>query len=155
MFPVEMCPRNLYSMIEPWYLTGVVEFAGSFTYSRTDRNVVPYFAIKLAEDEAGLLEEIRTYFGGVGRIYVLGSKRLGQAPPDGRTGSRYYRVTRVQDLDLVVSHFEEFPLRGRKASLFVAWREIVLLKRDRYRKPDRAKVDELCAALSDAGRHRT
>ena len=143
-------------MLEPWYLTGVVEFAGSFTYSRTDRNVVPYFAIKLAQDEAGLLQEVQAYFGGIGRIYSIGSGRgrFVEGREARPAGSRYYRVTRVQDLDLVVHHFEQFPLRGRKASLFAAWREIVLLNRDRYRKPDRERLEELCAALSNAGRGR-
>jgi len=129
--------------LEPWYLTGMVELAGSFTYSRSDRNVVPYFAIKLRNDEGGILDDVQAHFGGAGRQYALKGSHPGPR-------SRYYRVTRIQDLDLIVQHFDDYPLRGRKAAAYTIWRELVSLKRQGYRKPEREKIEKLCTSLSAA-----
>ena len=135
-------------LIQPWYLTGLIELAGSFTYSRTDRNIVPYFALKLGEDDAALLDDVRAYLGGLGRIYAIASRRGAADETESSPRSHYYRVTRIEDLEVIVHHFDEYPLRGRKAEAYAIWREIVDLKRQRYRRPERERLDQLCGALS-------
>jgi len=50
----------------------------------------------------------------------------------------------------VISHFDVYPLRGRKAEAYRIWRELVTLKRESYRKPDREKLDRICLELSTA-----
>ena len=136
--------------LQPWYVTGLVELAGTFTFSRTDRNIVPYFALKLGRDEGGLLEAIQDHFGGIGRIYELrgqGRTRVDTGTP---TATRYFRISRLRDLNVVISHFDVYPLRGRKAEAYRIWRELVTLKRESYRKPDREKLDRICLELSTA-----
>jgi len=151
--------------LDPWYVTGLVELGGSFTYSRTDRNIVPYFGLKLGRDDHGLLEDVRAYFGGMGRLYAIRSRSSDArgdmltsestvAPASPSRRSRYYRVTKIEELDLVVHHFDQYPLRGPKAPSYAAWREIVRLKLDRYRKPDRERLEQLIGVLSASSRRR-
>jgi hypothetical protein len=135
-------------LLEPWYITGVVEGAGSFTFSRTDRNIVPYFALRLASDERGMLEDIQAYFGGLGRIYAIAAGHSLHEGAGSARRPRYYRVTRIDDLDLVIQHFDDYPLRGPKAAAYAVWRELVTLKRTAYRRPDRERLDQLCKDLS-------
>lgn len=140
--------------MEPWYVTGLVEAAGSFTFSRTDRNIIPYFALKLGRDQSGILEDVQAFFGGLGRIYGAPLRtRAGQGASPA-TRSRYFRVTRIDELDRVTMHFDDYPLRGLKAASYAIWRELVTLKRTGYRRPDRERLDQLCIALSAAAPRR-
>jgi hypothetical protein len=141
--------------MDPWYVTGLVEGAGSFTYSRTDRNIVPYFALKLGREASRMLEEVQAYFGGLGRVYSVPAHPL--PPVDRRRSlgrSHYFRVTRVDELDRVIQHFDDYPLKGPKAGAYAVWRELVALKRTAYRRPDREHIERLCVALSAAAPRR-
>lgn len=135
------------SELDPWYVTGLVELAGTFTFSRSDRNVALYFGLKMGHGEGALLEAIHGFFGGAGRIYAI-SSRKGHTPLGGVKPALYYRMTRLADLDLVILHFDVFPLRGRKADSYRIWREMVDLKRSAFRRPERERLGELCASLS-------
>jgi hypothetical protein len=133
--------------LSPWYVTGFIEGSGSFTYSRSGDSVVPYFALKVSAGDRALLQELRTFFGGSGRIYDIKVRARGQSEhPD--LGA-YFRVTRVVDLATVVAHFERHPLAGAKAIVFKTWRDLVAAKR-RFRKPDKARILELTRRLSQA-----
>jgi hypothetical protein len=134
-------------MIDPWYVTGLVEGQGAFTFSRSGRQMSLYFAIKLSESEREILEAIQDFFGGSGTIYRV---KAGVAPTAGSGHTRaaaYYRVTRRQDLERIVEHFDQFPLRGAKAAAYLVWREMVAIKRA-FRKPAREELDVLAARLS-------
>jgi hypothetical protein len=137
--------------LNPWYVTGLVELAGAFTFSRSDRNVALYFGLKVQGACKPILDAVQEHFGGVGRVYTV-SNRL-SALSDERRVSHYYRVTRLDDLDLIVQHFGDYPLRGHKAKAYEIWRDMVHLKRVSHRKPLRAQLDALCERLSSLNPH--
>ena len=114
--------------MDPNYVTGFSDAAGSFTYSRSGRQIAMYYSIK--SSDRATLEAIQTYFGGVGSLYA-----------------GYYRVTHRDDLAVIVEHFDAYPLRGKKRRSYAIWREMVQLKRA-FRAPDRARLDELAEQLS-------
>src|SRR5262249_13162188 len=134
--------------LDPWYVTGFVEREGAFTFSRNGRQMTLYFAIKLPGPDRPLLESIRDYFG-VGSIYrvVAGSA---PTPSSGYTReAASFRVSRRDELERVVQHFDRYPLRGVKARSYAIWRQMVELKR-KFRKPQREELARLAAQLSAA-----
>ena len=52
------------------YITGLVEAAGSFTFSRSRGQLSIYFAIRLGAKDVAVLRNVRQYFGGRGRIQL-------------------------------------------------------------------------------------
>lgn len=118
--------------LAPDYVTGLVEGAGSFTYSRSSKQLALYFGLKLPMEDRALLEQLQAFFG-VGRIYETGR-------------SAYYRVTRHEELPRIVAHFESSPLRSRKRAVFELWKQMVEAKQS-FRRPDREQLEQLAAAL--------
>lgn len=116
--------------LDPAYVTGLIEAAGTFTFSRTSKQVSLYFAVKLPDRD--LLEDLQGFFG-VGRIYAAGA-------------SAYYRVNRRQDLPRIVAHFEQYPLRSRKRKAFAVWKQMVEAKAQ-FRHPDRLALSLLTEQL--------
>ncbi|MSP61501.1 MAG: hypothetical protein EXR72_14415 [Myxococcales bacterium] len=129
------------ALLDPWYITGFVEGEGTFTYSRSGRQLALYFAVKLTAADLSLLEAVQAYFGGIGRIYAVRSAAA-------RT-TGYFRVCRHDDLVRVVSHFDRYPLRGTKVAAFEVWRQMVHLKRA-FRASSRDQLDALAQELSAA-----
>ena len=114
--------------MDPRYLTGLIEGAGTFTYSRSGKQLALYFGIKLGD--VGVLEDVQAYFEGAGRIY-----------------GTHYRITHRYDLARVVEHLDAYPLRGSKQRSFEIWRQMVELKRA-FRKPERSQLAELAVQLT-------
>ena len=135
--------------IDPWYVTGFAEGEASFTYSRSGRQIALYFSIKLTELDEPILDAIRAFFGGIGTIYFV-QPRAAASPMSGysKTAS-LYRVSRRDQLLVVVDHFDTYPLRGTKAEAYRIWREMVFLKQ-RFRRPPRERLHELAVRLSAA-----
>lgn len=124
--------------MDPWFVTGLIEGAGSFTYSRQPGSALTlYFSIKLPQADGALLEDLRDFFGGIGRIY------------DSGPGARYYRVTRHNELTAVLDHFDRYPLRGRKRAAYAIWRQMVHLKIQHHRKRPAEQLEQLARELSE------
>lgn len=121
--------------LEPLYVTGLVDGQGSFTYSRSGKQIALYFALKCASADEPLLEDVQAFFEGAGRIYRVG------------TTSSYYRVSRRDELMRVIEHFDAFPLRTTKRHSYDIWRQMVHAKQD-FRKPDRTLLSDLALQLS-------
>ena len=141
-----MVPVETFSCgtLDPHWVTGFTDGEGTFTYSRSGRQMALYFALKLSAVDGPTLEEIQTYFGGIGRIYDVKSPR----DNSGATKSaKYYRVSHRDELAVIVDHFDRYPLRTRKRDSYEIWRMMVLLKR-KFRAPDREQLDELATKLS-------
>lgn len=117
--------------LDPAYVTGFVDAAGSFTYSRSSKQLALYFAVKLSPVDRPLLEELQAFFGGIGRIY----------------SEAYFRVTRRDELMAVVEHFDRHPLQSSKREVYELWREMVLAKQE-FRRPDRERLDQLADEIS-------
>lgn len=132
------------TQLDPWYVTGLIDGIGSFTYSRSGRQLAVYFAVKVGAkasaelDPTGhhLLDDLKGFFAG-GAIYTSAT-------------SSYFRVQRRDELAAVVDHFDRFPLRAKRR-IYEVWREMVLVKRA-FRKPDRERLDVLAHELSNLTR---
>ncbi|HEU0030941.1 MAG TPA: LAGLIDADG family homing endonuclease [Kofleriaceae bacterium] len=117
---------------EPWYVTGLIDAAGTFTFSRSGRQLNLYFGFK---GSPAFLEILRSFFRNAGKIYGLS------------TDAAYYRITRNADLvATVLPHFDVYPL-VRKREAYAIWREMVVLKQS-FRRPDRDSLDRLAQRLS-------
>jgi hypothetical protein len=144
MFQMEQFPVK--HNLSPWYVTGFCEGEASFTYSRSGKVLMLYFAIKLSASDLPILQRIRSFFGGGGRIYAVHSRQGNARRPDTRAVS-YFRVTKAVDLVPIVDHFDRYPLAGSKAQSFATWREMVGLKQ-RFRKPPVERLETLARELS-------
>ena len=111
--------------IDPWYVTGLIDGIGTFTYSRSGKQLAVYFAVKTNHR---LLEQLQTFFG-VGAVY-----------------DRYFRVQRRDELPKVVEHFDRFPLWAKRNE-YEVWREMVVLKQA-FRQPNRERLEQLAHELS-------
>jgi hypothetical protein len=127
--------------LDPWYVTGFIEGAGTFTYSRSGRQINLYFAVKLTAADQLVLEALRDFFGGIGRIYRT-------LPGGAARGGCYFRVTRQKDLERVILHLDQVPLKTARSESYRIWREMVILKRS-FRKPPREQLEALARQLSE------
>lgn len=136
------------SGLDPWYVTGFLDGEGCFTFSRSGRALALYFAIKAADRDRGILEEIRTFFGGAGRIYEIGDRPA--RIPGGRPSKAacYFRVARLTQLKAVIDHLDRYPLRGPRAATYALWREIFQRKWDSGRRAADPEIEELARRLS-------
>ena len=100
--------------LDSWYVTGICEIAGSFTFSRTIRNFAFYFAVKLSKLDEDLLYKIRDFFG-AGTIYQV-------KPTTGSTNPAvYYRMTNLNELIKVIDHFDAYPVQGKNLRRYLIW----------------------------------
>ena len=130
--------------LEPWYVTGLAEASGSFTFNRTARgsNMTLVFSVKVGAHDRALLEELQSFFG-VGSVY------------DVRTANAaLFKVTRGDALQSIVDHFEEFPLKSSKKKAWETWREMVRLKARSFRRPPMEKLNALAETLASVRKSR-
>jgi hypothetical protein len=135
-------------MLDPWYVTGFADGEAAFTYSRHGGTLALYFAIKQREDNRQIVEEVQKYFDYVGDIY-RGKESISSPKAGSTRASAYYRVTRINELKLVVDHFDKYPLQSaKKQEAYQVWREMVMHKLDNYRDVDYNKLRVLAEKLS-------
>jgi len=139
--------------LDPWYISGFSAGEGTFTYSRSGKNLNLYFAIKLNFEDRDLLYKIKSFFG-VGKIYV--GKPTPPRKHSGHTRTYfYYRVSKIAELNRIIEHFDNYPLIGKKATSFSIWKDMVKYKKA-YRKPQYDKLNDLASKLSAvAGKKRS
>lgn len=136
------------STLDPQYVTGFTDGEGSFTYSRSGRQIAMYYALKVSAADRAILEQIHEFFHGVGRMYEV----KGRAPTHNSGFTKaaiLYRVTHREELTVIIAHFDKYPLRTKKLKAYEIWRTMVLLKRA-YREPDRDLLNKLADLLSEA-----
>src|ERR687892_349328 len=100
--------------LDPWYVTGLAEGEGCFCISFAIRprlkvglEARPSFSLSLNERDRELLEGLQAFFG-CGWIRESRSDRTFK-----------YEARSVRDLvDVIVPHFETYPLRGAKRCSF-------------------------------------
>jgi hypothetical protein len=135
-------------MLNPWYVTGFCDGEATFTYSRAVSNFGLYFAVKQREDNRQIVDDIHAFFNYVGSIYrqkeSKGAPKAGISKP-----AVYYRVTKINELQRIVEHFDQFPLQSKKKKeAYDTWREMVIYKKDNYKKADYDKLRFLADKLS-------
>jgi len=135
-------------MLDPWYVTGFADGEAAFTYSRAGGSFGIYFSIKQREDNRQIVEEIHKFFNGVGHIY-RGKESNGAAKSGFSKPYAYFRVTKSSDLQMIVGHFDKYPLQSQKKhAAYLAWREMVMYKKENYRNIDYNHLSELAGKLS-------
>jgi len=82
---------------------------------KTGWGVLPVFAIGLHGKDATLLHKIKSYFG-VGRIWIVKS-----------SGLNIYAVQALKDLEIIIAHFDKYPLITKKRADFLLFKSIVEL----------------------------
>lgn len=98
--------------LNPTFVSGFVDAEGCFHVSIVGKSVRLVFQISLHEKDKALLYLIRDYFG-VGEVI------------DRKDGAFYYKVSRVQDIMLVLAHFEKYPLLTQKGGDLELFKQIV------------------------------
>lgn len=135
--------------VNPWWITGLTDGEGCFYTSLRSRSGTqaflgktgtryegfefsPRFSIRLRADDAATLDRIYRFFG-VGHVVfnkALGVSRRGQSGSSPNP-TLEYRCSVLDDLlDVIVPHFERFPLQSKKHKDFVIWRKTLSLYRE-------------------------
>lgn len=122
--------------MSPGYVTGFIEGEGCFClFIRNDRQkrkgqVTSYkrweavLAIHLREDDRDLLKKIKDYFK-CGHLAIVVSK---QSRSKGFMRHCHWQVRNIRDLtQIIIPHFERYPLYGKKKKDFNLWKEAVYL----------------------------
>ena len=146
--------------LDPWYVTGLVESGGCFTFSRASRsnlrgkrsNMVLYFAVRLLPAEEALLASLQRFFGGIGTAYRVRPRAASHAAGFTQAAS-YFRVCRRGELARIVEHFDAYPLKGAKSAAFQIWRLMVLLKLE-FPRTSGGELEILATKLSAASPRR-
>ena len=104
------------TLINPWYITGFSDGEGCFHLAVNKHKRFKHgyslgvsFKIHLHSRDLALLEKIKSYFG-VGNIYKL------------KKGSIQYQITSINELKVIIDHFDKYPLVTSK------WADYLLFK---------------------------
>lgn len=109
------------NVINPLFLTGFADGEGCFNISickrkdvKTNWSVKPVFVISLHEKDKPLLGDIQKYLG-VGKIYKQGLKLV------------QYKVQSINELNLILDHFDKYPLIIQKCADYKIFKQIIIL----------------------------
>jgi hypothetical protein len=105
------------------WLAGFTDGEGSFTITRVGGEGahywVPRFCIELRADDVAIIRALHAEFGG--RIQAVGKRSPGREP------SLQWNVRSKRQMADLVSYFDRFPLRAKKARDYEIWREAVII----------------------------
>lgn len=135
-------------MVDPWYVTGFCDGEAAFTFSRAGGSFGVYFAIKQREDNRQVVEDIREFFDYIGNIYP-GKESAPTSNSGFSKAYAYFRVTRNDELQRVIEHFDKYPLQSqKKKQAYEVWREMAKYKLENYRNIEYDKLRVLAEKLS-------
>ena len=111
------------NMLDPWFITGFMDAEGSFIISiikdpktRTGWNIQLRFKIALHQKDLSVLEQIKAYFGGVGKIDKTGKDR---------DSLSYVISSRKLITEVVLPHFDKYPLITNKKADYELFKRII------------------------------
>jgi NADH:ubiquinone oxidoreductase subunit K len=115
------CKNN---SIDPWFITGLFDAESSFVVTilknpryKTGWNVQARVQIKMHERDRDLMTQIQKFFGGIGYI----------SNPNKNTTVEF-RVSTMNDLvNVIIPHFDNYPLLTKKYSDYVLFKNIIKL----------------------------
>lgn len=130
--------------LHPYWITGFTDAEGCFTIKYSQSNeykmqwrVQAQFQIKLHERDLILLNQIKDFFS-VGTLVKDGTKIA-------------YTIKSIKNLmEIVIPHFDRFPLLTKKYADFKLFKEIVIImaRKGHLNKEDFAKILSLRASLN-------
>ena len=117
-------------LMNPWFVTGFTDGEGCFWIDvykdkgyKTGWRVKLFYQINLHIKDQALLEQIQKYFN-AGKIY------------NGPTNSRYY-VSSLTDLEIIIKHFDRYPLITQKQADFELLKQaFILLQNKEHLTPE-------------------
>ena len=132
------------STLDPWFVTGFVDAEGCFIIGLTKSEqyrlgyqVTAIFKISLHRKDSDLLCQIRDFFG-VGVITKHGETTL------------QYMVRSIKDLNVILSHFDAYPLISQKWSDYKLFKQAVVLikNKEHLTKQGLKKIFSLRASIN-------
>lgn len=106
--------------VRPWFITGFTDAECCFyvgitksTKVKTKWEVQPSFKIELHIKDLELLRLIQNYLK-VGNIKIFKDKAT-------------YYVNALKDLEIIINHFEQYPLLSKKHEDFLLFKDVILL----------------------------
>ena len=110
-------------LLDPNFVTGFIDAEGSWVISiqkepknKTGWTIKSRLSISLHKKDIAILEQIKIYFKGVGNISKEGKNVV------------QYRVASLRDLiNIVIPHFDKYPLITKKKADFILFKQVVEL----------------------------
>jgi NADH:ubiquinone oxidoreductase subunit K len=110
--------------IDPWFITGLFDAESSFVITilknsryKTGWNVQARIQIKMHEKDRVLIQSIQYFFGGIGYVSKVNN-----------ISTVEFRVSTLKDLvDVILPHFDNYPLITKKHLDYLLFKQIVLL----------------------------
>lgn len=103
--------------LNPWFITGFADAESSFTILiqpnnkyKTNWRVKPVFSVTLHKKDTSILEDIKNTLG-VGKISIREPSKV------------IYRVESFKELEIIINHFEKYPLVTAKLSDFLIFKQ--------------------------------
>lgn len=136
---------NVIPTLHPYYVTGFVDGEGSFVVRviksskmHTNYEVRLFLSITNHSKDCALLESIKRYFKGIGSI----SKE--------REFALQYRVTSMNDLGIIINHFDKYPLLTKKRADYLLFKSIFELckNKEHLTKEGLEKIIAIKASLN-------
>ena len=130
--------------INPWFITGFTDGEGNFLISVTKNNkssigfkVALFFSIGIHVKDKSLLQKIRNLLS-VGTIYKLGEQSI------------QLKVFSVKDLNIIINHFDKFPLKTKKRSEYELWKQVfnIIKNKEHLTKEGLLKILAIKASMS-------
>lgn len=116
---------TLENYLNPYYITGFSDAESCFHIvvgkglkCRTGWEVQAKFEIHLHKKDRALLELIKVSLGGIGKIYSHDDYIL-------------YRVRTIEDLKVLIDHFDKYPLLSQKQADFLLFKRVVEILKDK------------------------
>jgi hypothetical protein len=139
-------------MLDPWYITGLVEGEGCFSVSFNLRDSLKVgietrasFSVSLNKRDLELLKKLHQYFS-------CGGIRFSKAD-----NTYKYEVRELRSLtERVIPHFEKYPLQGSKVRDFEAFKEIcTMMKANLHLSPKHMpRIIELAYSMNPSGKRK-
>lgn len=117
----------VHSSFNPFFFTGFADAEANFYVRISQKSnmkvgwtVEPFFSIRLHNKDLAMLNLIKNFFGGRGKIY--NHEGVQEAT---------YRVGVLKELDLIITHFDNYPLITQKFCDFLLFKEVVNLVKNK------------------------
>lgn len=105
--------------LNPYYVTGYSDGEACFhlaigknTIYKIGYYVNPGFTITVHKKDRELLTRIQKFFGGIGVVKITSRKHMIQ-----------FRVFSIQDLNIILNHFDKYPLITKKCADYLLFKE--------------------------------
>ena len=118
------CSKNSLSSCSPGFITGLFDAEGSFVVTilknatyKTGWNVQARVQIKMHEKDRALIQSIQDFFGGIGYVSKPNNRAMVE-----------FRVSTLNDIiNIIIPHFDNYPLITKKSSDYFLFKQIALL----------------------------